>query len=248
MDNQTIISEFLKRPIAFQPVIAKAFGSVKLGILWSQLYYWRDKTTNPEGWIYKTRQDIFEETALSRKEQENARKLGRDLGVIEEKLAGRPATVHFRVNMPASFKLISEYLENKDKVKKVEPEAAIPTPSDEMRNFIKDPDPSIKLFVEKGVPEDKVRLEVKKFISHWTEKSLSGRRQRWEMEKAFEVNRRLATWFRNSAQWKKDFAKPKKRYYRDMEVREYRGKLWCLPNDGGPWLEFNGDKRDIKEL
>jgi len=37
--------------------------------------------------------------------------------------------------------------------------------------------------------------EIKKFASYWTEPSRSGKKQRWEMEKTFEVKRRLATWF-----------------------------------------------------
>ena len=43
-----------------------------------------------------------------------------------------------------------------------------------------------------------VRIELNKFISYWTEKNGSGRKQKWEMEKTFEVKRRLATWFSNA--------------------------------------------------
>lgn len=43
-----------------------------------------------------------------------------------------------------------------------------------------------------------VDMEIGKFVSYWTEKNKSGTRQRWEMEKTFEVQRRLATWFRNA--------------------------------------------------
>ena len=37
----------------------------------------------------------------------------------------------------------------------------------------------------------------------------------------------------------------KKPYFRGMEMRESKGKVWCLPIDGSPWLEFVGDKKDI---
>ena len=67
-----MIEELLKRPIAYNPIVAKAFGSVKLGILWSQIYYWTDKTKDPDGWIYKTQNEVFDETGLSRREQETA--------------------------------------------------------------------------------------------------------------------------------------------------------------------------------
>ncbi len=106
----TILTEFLKRPVAYQPMIAKAFGSVKLGIFWSQLYYWHDKGSDTEGWIYKTQQEIFEETGLSRKEQETARKIGLGLGVLEEKLAGQPATVHYRIDVEKAMVVIEEFI------------------------------------------------------------------------------------------------------------------------------------------
>ena len=109
--DKFILAEFLKRPIAYQPVIAKAVGSVKLGILFSQLYYWSDKTNDPEGWIYKTQKDIYEETALSRKEQETARRDARGLGLIEEKLVGQPATVHFRIDVGRLLELINVHLQ-----------------------------------------------------------------------------------------------------------------------------------------
>lgn len=39
-----------------------------------------------------------------------------------------------------------------------------------------------------------VDIEIKKFISYWTEPTPSGKKQRWEIEKTFEVKRRLITW------------------------------------------------------
>ena len=37
--------------------------------------------------------------------------------------------------------------------------------------------------------------EVKSFVRYWTEKTPSGRKERWETERTFEVDRRLTTWF-----------------------------------------------------
>ena len=36
--------------------------------------------------------------------------------------------------------------------------------------------------------------EVKKFTDYWTEKNKTGRKERWELEKTFEVKKRLSTW------------------------------------------------------
>lgn len=123
-----IIREFFNRPIAYHPTVAKAFGSVKLGILWSQLFYWKDKGKDQEGWIYKTGKDIYDETALSRKEQETARKIGKEIGVLEEKVSGQPPTLHYRLNIEKAEELIGDYLKNhagEFKEKKARPENSI---------------------------------------------------------------------------------------------------------------------------
>lgn len=39
--------------------------------------------------------------------------------------------------------------------------------------------------------------EINKFVRYWTEKNKSGTKEKWEQEKAFEIERRLATWFDN---------------------------------------------------
>lgn len=53
----------------------------------------------------------------------------------------------------------------------------------------------ISKLLEKGVNEQVARQEVKKFVSYWTELNGSGSKQRWQMQKTFEVQKRLATWF-----------------------------------------------------
>jgi hypothetical protein len=46
-----------------------------------------------------------------------------------------------------------------------------------------------------GAPEQLAKRELDVFIAYWTEKNKSGTRERWELQKTFEVKRRLATWF-----------------------------------------------------
>lgn len=40
--------------------------------------------------------------------------------------------------------------------------------------------------------------EIQKFYFYWTEKNGTGTKQRWQTERTFEVDRRLATWFRRA--------------------------------------------------
>lgn len=42
-----------------------------------------------------------------------------------------------------------------------------------------------------------VAEELKLFTLYWTERNKSGKKQKWESEKTFEVRRRLVTWFNN---------------------------------------------------
>jgi len=53
----------------------------------------------------------------------------------------------------------------------------------------------IEELVLKGYDKNIVINEIVKFISYWTEPNKSGTKQRWELEKTFEIGRRLATWF-----------------------------------------------------
>lgn len=49
--------------------------------------------------------------------------------------------------------------------------------------------------LSKNVNIEIVRRELDKFANYWCEKNKSGTKQRWELEKTFEVERRLVTWF-----------------------------------------------------
>ena len=55
----------------------------------------------------------------------------------------------------------------------------------------------ITYLVEKGMNKELVENELSKFISYWTEKNIAGTKERWQMEKTFEVKKRLTTWFNN---------------------------------------------------
>src|SRR4051812_5666225 len=84
------------RPIAYHPVLARALGSATAGIFLSQLLYWLPRSNDPAGWVWKTQPEIAAETALTRSEQETARRILRAAGVLEEKRAGVPARLYFR--------------------------------------------------------------------------------------------------------------------------------------------------------
>lgn len=111
--------QLLDRPIAYNPAFAKLkAGKIKAGpvaaVFLSQMVYWHNRMDG--GWMYKTQADISSETALTRDEQETARKRLVALGVLEEARRGVPATMHYRVN---AERLEALLLETAKPVKKV---------------------------------------------------------------------------------------------------------------------------------
>ena len=52
-------------------------------------------------------------------------------------------------------------------------------------------------------PKGLIWSEIKKFYLYWTELNSTGRKQRWEKQEAFQVERRLVTWFGKIEQFKR---------------------------------------------
>gem|GEM_PF-1272979 len=69
----------------------------------SQGFYWTRnwllEQPHTEGWFWKKQQDWQAEIGLSRKEQETARRVLRDLGFIQERKVGMPARLAFRLDL-----------------------------------------------------------------------------------------------------------------------------------------------------
>lgn len=89
------------RPVAFYPGLRKITGSTTATLFLCQLIYWDGKQTNPEGWIYKTSDEIEYETGLSYDEQVTARKNLVRAGFIEEKYKRLEHKMYFRISKNA---------------------------------------------------------------------------------------------------------------------------------------------------
>ena len=106
------------RPIAFYPQLAKILGNIEAAIYYQQLIYWSDKGSRDDGFIYKTKEDIEQETTLSRFQQDRCRKQLEEAGWLETKLIranGHP-TVHykclFNIELSISKKLANGKVRN----------------------------------------------------------------------------------------------------------------------------------------
>ena len=84
--NATDYMRAMGKPIAYYPKLAKPLGGVSAAILFSQLFYWQDKATSNLG-VYKTRNELEDETGLSHNEQRTAVKklCEKDVLIITEK-------------------------------------------------------------------------------------------------------------------------------------------------------------------
>ena len=58
-------------------------------------------------------------------------------------------------------------------------------------------------FFEKGYNSDNlyIREQLRDFYLHWSEKKPNWKKERWEMEKTFDVNRRFHKWLSNASKW-----------------------------------------------
>lgn len=101
----------LSKPIAFHPIFAKCFGNIQRAIYIQQLIYWSDKGSRSDGYIYKTKEEIEEETTLTRRIQDPCRKYFEKIGVLHTKIIkakGKP-TVHYKVNVEKIHFLVSKW-------------------------------------------------------------------------------------------------------------------------------------------
>jgi hypothetical protein len=110
--NGEQIAALFDRPVAFHRPFVKVAGGVTGALMLSQAVYWSGRTRNSERWFYKSAKEWEEETGLTRREQETARK--RLAHVLQTKLRGVPATVHYRVDFDALCFALRDYAKERE--------------------------------------------------------------------------------------------------------------------------------------
>lgn len=109
----------LGKPVTYYPNISNAIGDVRAGIFISNFFYWEGKQKDKEGWIYKSQKEIEHETGMSRYMQETARRKLKEVGILQEKLAGSPATKHYKFNWDLLNEIMANYIDNGDKAETI---------------------------------------------------------------------------------------------------------------------------------
>lgn len=97
--------EFLDRPIAFHRPFVKLGIGITGALMLSQAIYW-SRRTNASGYFYKTQSEWEDETGMTRRELDTARKKLRELGILEEKKQGVPCRIFYRINEPTLIELL----------------------------------------------------------------------------------------------------------------------------------------------
>lgn len=85
------------RPVAYYPRLARFLGSVNAAILFAQLHYWHDRGSDTELGVYKSSQELTEETGLSYREQATARAQLRAAGYLIETNRRLEHKVYFKL-------------------------------------------------------------------------------------------------------------------------------------------------------
>ena len=90
----------------------KIFGGIKEALLFERLFRWAKRGKDPDGWVYKTKEELEEETTMPTRTQDRVRKNLVELGVIEvtnKKPEGHIAPqLHYRINKKGYLKLLAE--------------------------------------------------------------------------------------------------------------------------------------------
>jgi hypothetical protein len=95
--------------VGYSPDLAKIVGGATTGLFLSQLLYLSDKGHNPEGWVYKSEQEMGKETGLTKREQQTARRKLLSLGVIAIMRGGFRNTYHFKVIWEKLYQVIAGF-------------------------------------------------------------------------------------------------------------------------------------------
>jgi hypothetical protein len=105
--RQKIKDMLPNRVVAYSPDLARIVGGATTGLFLSQLLFLSDKGANPDGWVYKSEAEMGQETGLTKREQQTARRKLLSLGVIAIMRGGWKNTYHFKIIWEKLYQVIA---------------------------------------------------------------------------------------------------------------------------------------------
>jgi hypothetical protein len=138
-DHRQKVKDLLpNRVVGYSPDLARAVGGATIGLFLSQLLFLSDKGNNPDGWVYKSEQEMGRETGLTKREQQTARRKLLALGVIQIDRRGFKFTYHFKVIWERLYQVIEQFQQRQTVVtEKTEPLQNVPT--EQEQNAVTEP-------------------------------------------------------------------------------------------------------------
>ena len=199
MKNLLSSSSFLivNKKLARQVGLKEA---ILLADLISKEQYFIENNMLDDGWFFNTSENIEKDTTLSRHKQSIAIKKLIDNGFIKTKLKGLPASLHFKIidNKILNFLKTSNEENTKlhNKKFKTNNNKLIKT-----NNYTKSISIRRKEFEEIVYSSNYTTEMCSDFIMYWTETNPKGTKMRFEMQKTFDIKRRLSRWAKNKQKW-----------------------------------------------
>ncbi|RCW66185.1 hypothetical protein DES41_111143 [Pseudorhodoferax soli] len=103
MESELVLQHLNARGfVPFHPTLAQHLGHKAALFLGLCLYWSRHAAKNNpqrQGWFYLSSHEIAQATSLSRREQDTVRDALGTAGLLEQQLVGRPARMHYRLNL-----------------------------------------------------------------------------------------------------------------------------------------------------
>ncbi|QDP68054.1 MAG: hypothetical protein GOVbin3264_35 [Prokaryotic dsDNA virus sp.] len=172
--------------------LAKRVGlkaAVLLADLISKEQYFIERKELTEGYFYNTERNIYKDTTLSPYQQRKALRILKKENLITTKRKGVPAKMHYKINEELVVKFLNDLSESK-----------LPT-----LNNIKEIKKSLSIraqeFQEQVYMSNLSTELCQEFIDYWTETNKSNTKMKFEMQKTFDIKRRLARWVKNNEKW-----------------------------------------------
>tara|TARA_R110002020_G_scaffold209230_1_gene415177 strand:+ start:932 stop:1600 length:669 start_codon:yes stop_codon:yes gene_type:complete len=194
--------------IVVNKMLSKRVGlkaSVLLADLISKEMYFENRGEIKDGFFFNTSKNIERDTTLSNYKQKRAIQILEDEGFIETKLMGMPATLHFKIlqNKIDSFLKTSIKETSKLDLKKLK------TNKNKLIRITNKKDITIRKqeFLDVVYLSNLSTELCSEFVDYWTETNKSGNTMKFEMEKTFDIKRRLARWIKNDKKWNKKGSK-----------------------------------------
>ena len=177
-------------------ILAKKLG-LKATILLSDLiskqeYFMNHGLIDPQGFFFNTQANIEEDTTLTPYQQRNALRTLKTNLIIETKKMGIPAKLHYKINEEQVMQFLDNSKEsllnhiNKNKII-ISNNNTLQQRQDKFFNIVQ------SFNFNNSMNKD--------FVAYWTETNKTGKKMKFEMEKTFDIKRRLIRWEKNEKKW-----------------------------------------------